>query len=48
MATTTETVNAAMLEVKVPDVSAQKQEFFKAGVRALVKQIQLQLQKENK
>ena len=36
-------VNAATLKVVVPSVSKQKQEFYKAGVRELLNQIQIHI-----
>jgi len=40
-----ELVNAATREIKVPQVPKQKQEFYKAGVRDVLKELQLQIDK---
>ena len=40
-------IDKASSNVSVPTVSKQKQEFYKAGVRDLLKQIQIQLDAVN-
>ena len=40
-----ELVNAATDSVIVPDVSKQKKEFYKIGVRDLLKQLQIEIDK---
>mgnify|MGYP003644340500 CR=1 FL=1 len=42
-----ELVNAATLKITVPEVSKQKQEYYKAGVRDLIKQLGFQIDKIN-
>lgn len=41
----TNLINKATLKVDVPTVSKQKQEFYKAGVRSLLKMIQIEINK---
>ena len=48
-AQTVKLVNAATDGVKVPNVAKQKAEFYKLGVRDLLEQLQIQIDKlENK
>ena len=44
--THTEIVNAALEKVIIPDVSTQKREFFKAGVRELAKRLIQQIEED--